>query len=90
MKNQRRGAASSAVLSSDGLGDVIAACGFMDAAKNELVLAVLALEECGNFTNTVSAMKESIGDLVVSIKQLDDLIESSNAQGNAPGTALKG
>lgn len=44
-------------------------------AKNELVIAVLALDFNENFSNTIASLKETIGDLKVSEVRIDKFLE---------------
>lgn len=46
-------------------------------AKNELVTAVLALENCNGFINTITSLKETIGDFEIVIAYIDKDLESS-------------
>lgn len=50
-------------------------------AKNELVMAVLGLEQTEHdFTKTTAEMKQTIGDLVLAERLLDDWISGKEAQ----------
>ncbi len=44
-------------------------------AKNELVIAVLALDFNEGFGNTIASLKETIGDLKVSEVRIDKFLE---------------
>lgn len=48
-------------------------------ARNELVLAVMALELTGLFKDSTAAMKETIGDLLVAEKHMDKFIDNEHA-----------
>ena len=45
------------------------------SAKNELVIAVLALDGHKGFVNTVASLKETIGDLKTSEARIDMALE---------------
>ncbi|MCK5014026.1 MAG: hypothetical protein KAS66_09410 [Candidatus Omnitrophica bacterium] len=49
----------------------------MRNAKNELVIAVLALEKCNGFINTITSLKETIGDFEIAIAYIDKDLESN-------------
>ena len=49
----------------------------MRNAKNELVIAVLALENCNGFINTITSLKETIGDFEIAIACIDKDLESN-------------
>jgi hypothetical protein len=44
-------------------------------AKNELVIAVLALDFSENLSNTIASLKETIGDLQVAEIKIDKFLE---------------
>ena len=44
-------------------------------AKNELVMAALALDFHKSFSNTIASLKETIGDLKVSEVKIDKFLE---------------
>ena len=44
-------------------------------AKNELVMAVLALDYNESFSNSLASLKETIGDLKVSEVRIDRFLE---------------
>ncbi len=54
---------------------ILSAKGCLDNAKRELVYAVTAFERSeGDFTKTISSIKETIGDIECGIQSLDEYI----------------
>ena len=46
----------------------------LNAAKNELVLAAISLEAAAPFPKTIAEIKETVGDITVSITHLESYL----------------